>query len=61
MVIGDGSKLEVEASDESGSDLIELPIMIRGYLAAAYYESGLERCWINQQGFTWTTLKARMW
>ena len=30
VVIGDGSKLEVEASDESGSE-IELPI--RGYLA----------------------------
>ena len=32
VVIGDGSKLEVEASDESVSEFIELPI--RGYLAA---------------------------
>ena len=32
VVIGDGSKLEVEASNESGSEFIELPIC--GYLAA---------------------------
>ena len=31
VVIGDSSTLEVKASDESGSEVIELPL--RGYLA----------------------------
>ena len=52
VVIGDGSKLEVEASDESGSEFIELPI--RSYLAAQRTSRDSWQSWINQPGFTWT-------
>ena len=58
VVIGDGSKLEVEASDESVSEFIELPI--RGYLAAQPTSRDSWQAWINQQGFTWTTVTGGM-
>ena len=56
--IGDGSNLEVEASDESSSEFIELPI--RGYLAAQRRSRDSWQAWINQPGFTWTTVTGGM-
>ena len=58
VVIGDGSKLEVEASDESVSEFIELPI--RGYLAAQRTSRDSWQAWIDQPGFTWTTVTGGM-
>ena len=45
--IGDGSKLEVKASDESGSDFIEWPI--RGFLAAQRSSRDTWQALINQR------------
>ena len=58
VVIGDGSKLDVKASDKSGSEFIELPI--RGYLAAQRTSRDSWQAWINQPGVTWTTLTGGM-
>ena len=58
MAIGNGSKLEVEASDESCSEFIEL--LIRGYLAAQRLSRDSWQAWINQLGFTWTAVCCRI-
>ena len=58
VVIGDSSKLEVEASDDSVSEFIELPIL--GFLAAQRTSRDSWQAWINQPGFTWTTVTGGM-